>query len=77
MFINLKRYNPPKPYYKMSIEELVRHNKKCKRLDNLYFNKRKVGGIRKRRTKNKRNRKTRKRKKRTRRISLQIKKREV
>lgn len=77
MFIKLERYNPPKPYYEMSIEELIRYNKKCIRLDNIYFNKRKIGGERKRRTKNKRNRKTRKRKKRTRRISLQIKKMEV
>jgi len=76
MFIKLERYNPQKPYYKMSIEELVKHSKKCVRLDNFYFNKRRVG-CKRRRTKNKRNRETRKRRKRTRRISLQIKKMEV
>ena len=62
MKINLKRYEPPKPFYKMSIGELLRYNEKCKRLDKFYFT-RKGGG--------------KKRKKRTRKISLQIKKIEV
>jgi len=75
MKINLKRYEPPKPFYKMSIDELLKYNDKCKRLDKIYFT-RKRGG-RKRKTRNRKNRKTRKRKKRTRKISLQIKKMEV
>ena len=75
MKINLKRYDPPKPFYKMSISELLKYNEKCKRLDKIYFT-RKRGG-RKRNTRNRKNRKTRKIKKRTRKISLQIKKIEV
>jgi len=75
MKINLKRYEPPKPFYKMSISELLRYNEKCKRLDKFYFT-RKMGGKR-RNTRNRKNRKTRKRRKRTRKISLQIKNLEV
>ena len=69
MKINFKRYKPPKPFYKMSIDELVKYNKRCILLDNLYFKKGKKRN--KRVTRNKKNRKTKKRKKRTRK-SLQI-----
>lgn len=75
MKINLKRYDPPKPFYKMSIDELLKYNEKCKRLDKIYFTRK--SGERKRKTRNRKNRKTQKRKKRTRKISLQIKKIEV
>ena len=69
MKINLKRYKPPKPFYKMSINDLIKYSKRCILLDNLYFK-----GVKKRNkrvTRNKKNRKTKKRKKRTRK-SLQI-----
>ena len=66
-----KAYKPPKPFWAMSIPELVIYNKKCKRLDEYFFKKKKLktprsgGSIikrKKRKTKNRRNRKTRKRK---------------
>ena len=72
-----KAYNPPKPFWAMSIPELVIYNKKCKRLDEYFFKKKPLktprsgGSIikrKKRKTKNRKNRKTRRRKnKRTRR----------
>ena len=34
-----KAYKPPKPFWAMSIPELVIYNKKCKRLDEYFFNK--------------------------------------
>ena len=71
-----KAYKPPKPFWAMSIPELVEYNNKCKRLDE-YFLKgkplktsRSGGAIKKKRrkTRNRKNRKTRRRKnKRTRR----------
>ena len=75
MKINLKRYKPPKPFYKMSINELLIYNEKCKKLDKFYFTSKMRR--RKKNTRNRKNRKTRKRNKRTRKISLQIKKIEV
>ena len=72
-----KAYNPPKPFWAMSIPELVIYNKKCKRLDEYFFKEKPLktprsgGSIikrKKRKKKNRRNRKTRRRKnKRTRR----------
>tara|TARA_B100000925_G_scaffold246804_1_gene197043 strand:+ start:2959 stop:3243 length:285 start_codon:yes stop_codon:yes gene_type:complete len=70
-------YKPPKPFWAMSIPELVAYNNKCKRLDE-YFLKGKplktprTGGSntkrKKKKTRNRKNRKTRRRKnKRTRR----------
>ena len=61
-------YKPPKPFFKMSINDLLKYNKKCQKIDKYLFSstrKKKKGG---RKTRNKKNRKTRKRKKRTRRI---------
>ena len=61
-------YKPPKPFFKMSIKDLLKYNKKCQKIDKYLFSrtrKTKKGG---RKTRNKKNRKTRKRKKRTRRI---------
>lgn len=61
-------YKPPKPFFKMSIKDLLKYNKKCQKIDKYLFSrtrKKKKGG---RKTRNKKNRKTRKRKKRTRRI---------
>ena len=72
-----KDYKPPKPFWAMSIPELVAYNNKCKTLDE-YFLKGKPlktprsGGYvikkKRRKTRNRKNRKTRRRKnKRTRR----------
>lgn len=36
MRYTINSYNPPKPYHQMSIEELLKHNKKCIKLDK-YF----------------------------------------
>lgn len=58
MKIKLNRYNPPKPFFKMSIKELVKYNKKCVYLDNLYFKKKQTE--KRKKTRNKRMRKTRK-----------------
>ena len=59
-------YKPPKPFFKMSIKDLLKYNKKCQRIDKyLLSGTRKTKG---RKTRNKKNRKTRKRKKRTIRI---------
>lgn len=62
-----KAYKPPKPFWAMSISELVAYNDKCKRLDQYYFKGKplkthRVGGKKRRKTKNRKNRKTRKRK---------------
>ena len=75
--MNLEQaYKPPKPFWAMSIPELVVYNNKCKRLDEYFFKGKplktlRAGGknIKKRRkTRNRKNRKTRRRKnKRTRR----------
>ena len=66
-----KAYKPPKPFWAMSIPELVSYNNKCKRLDE-YFLKgkplktpRSGGSVikkKKRKTRNRKNRKTRRRK---------------
>lgn len=66
-------YKPPKPFWAMNISELVSYNNKCKRLDEYFFKGKplktpRVGGKKRRKTRNRKNRKTRKRKnKRTRR----------
>lgn len=71
-----KAYKPPKPFWSMSIPELVDYNNKCKRLDKYFLSgspkktPRSGGRIlnKRRNTRNKKNRKTRRRKnKRTRR----------
>ena len=64
----IKDYDPPKPFWKMSISELVKYNKKCKKIDKYLLYKSKPSK-KHRLTKNRKNRKTKnKRKKRTRRI---------
>ena len=66
-------YKPPKPFWAMNIPELVAYNNKCKRLDEYFFKGKplktpRVGGKKRRKTRNRKNRKTRRRKnKRTRR----------
>lgn len=66
-------YKPPKPFWAMSIPELVAYNDKCKKLDKYFFKGKPlktpcVGGKKRRKTRNRKNRKTRRRKnKRTRR----------
>ena len=72
-----KAYKPPKPFWAMSIPELVAYNNRCKKLDEYFFKGKPLktprsGGSnvkrRRRKTRNKKNRKTRRRKnKRTRR----------
>ena len=66
----VKDYYPSKPFFTMSIKELVKHNIKCKKLDK-YFKKKRKNKFKKQ-TKNRKNRKTRKRGK-TRKLSLQKK----
>ena len=64
-------YKPPKPFFKMSINDLLKYNKKCQKIDKYLFSrtrKKKKGG---RKTRNKKNRKTRKRKKKNKTNSLQ------
>ena len=67
----IKDYQPSKPFFTMSIEELVKHSIKCKKIDK-YFEKKSKNKFKKKQTKNRRNRKTRKRRK-TRKLSLQKK----
>ena len=59
-------YNPPKPFWNMTIPELVKYNKRCKRIDKYFLFKTKKTK-KHRKTKNRKNRKTRKKRK-TRRI---------
>ena len=60
----IKDYIPPKPFWAMTIPELVKYNKRCSMIDKyLIFKTKKLK--KHRRTKNKKNRKT-KRKRRTR-----------
>ena len=68
---SIKDYQPSKPFFTMSIEDLVKHNNKCKKLDK-YFEKKRKNKFKKKQTKNRKNRKTRKRGK-TRKLSLQKK----
>jgi hypothetical protein len=67
----LKKYNNSKPFYEMTMKELLRYNKRCVKLDNLYLYK-----IKKREkrviTRNRKNRRTRKKRKKTRRILSKI-----
>ena len=63
---SLKDYDPPKPFWAMNIQELVKYNKKCQRIDKYFLFKTKKTK-KHRKTRNRKNRKTR-RKKRTRRI---------
>ena len=67
MNIILRKYNNSKPFYQMTMNELLKYNKRCTNLDNLYLYKikswKKWG-----KTKNRRNRKTRKKRKKTRKI---------
>ena len=64
---SIKSYDPPKPFWSMSIPELVAYNKKCQRIDKYFLFKRKKSK-KNRKTRNRRNRKTKKRRKKTRRI---------
>lgn len=67
MVIYLDQYDPPKPFWMMSIADLVKHNKKCIRLDKRSNFKWRIRQKRRyKNTRNKRNRKTRKRNKITR-----------
>ncbi len=55
----MKDYDPPKPFWAMSIPELVKYNKRCKHIDKYLIFKTKKRK-KHRRTKNKKNRKTKK-----------------
>lgn len=61
MVVYLDQYNPPKPYWKMSISELVKHNNICNRLDKKSNFLWKIKKKRRKKTRNKRNRKTKRR----------------
>ena len=67
----VKDYYPSKSFFSMSIEELVKHSIKCKKIDK-YFEKKSKNKLKKKQTKNRKNRKTRKRRK-SRKLSLQKK----
>ena len=56
----LKDYDPPNPFFKMSIDELVKYNDKCVMMD--LYNKNPIKKKR-RKTRNRRNRKTKRRRK--------------
>ena len=60
----IKDYKPPKPFFMMSIQELVKYNKHCTKVDKylLYKSQKKK---KHRRTKNRKNRKTRRKKRKT------------
>tara|TARA_B100002019_G_C21207822_1_gene567682 strand:+ start:527 stop:760 length:234 start_codon:yes stop_codon:yes gene_type:complete len=64
---SIESYNPPKPFWAMSIPELVLYNKKCQHIDKYFLFKSKKTK-KNRRTRNRKNRKTKKRRKKTRRI---------
>lgn len=67
MNIILRKYNNSKPFYEMTMNELLKYNNRCSNLDNLYLykikNRKKVI-----KTKNRKNRRTRKKRKKTRKI---------
>tara|TARA_Y100000816_G_C25677985_1_gene359069 strand:+ start:52 stop:249 length:198 start_codon:yes stop_codon:yes gene_type:complete len=60
---SIKDYKPKKLFFQMSINDLIKYNKKCKLLDKYFEKKRKKT---RNKTRNKKNRKTRKRRKHTR-----------
>ena len=70
---SLKSYNPPKPFWAMSIPELVKYNKKCQKIDKSFLFKTKKSK-KNRKTRNRKNRKTKKKRKRTRRILSKLQK---
>ena len=60
-------WDPPKPFHKMTMNELLRYSRKCQRYDKKYLHKIKSGWREKRKkTRNRKRRKTRKKRKRTR-----------
>lgn len=60
-------WDHPKPFHKMTINEILRYSKKCQRYDKKYLHKIKLGWKEKRKkTRNRKRRKTRKKRKRTR-----------
>jgi hypothetical protein len=65
----LKDYDPPKPFFKMSIDELVKYNDKCVMMD--LYNKNPIK--KRRKTRNRRNRKTKRRRKTKKFLSKKIK----
>ena len=60
----IKDYNPPKPFWAMTIPELVKYNKRCSMIDKYLIFKTKKQK-KHRRTKNRKNRKTKKKRRRT------------
>ena len=34
---SLKDYDPPKPFWAMNIQELVKYNKRCQKIVNIFF----------------------------------------
>ena len=62
----IKDYKPPKPFFMMSIQELVKYNKHCTKIDK-YLLCKPSKKKKHRRTKNRKNRKTRRKKRKTRR----------
>lgn len=62
MVVYIDQYFPIKPFWQMTVEELVKHNNKCVKLDQKAKFKWKIRKTKKRhKTRNKRNRKTKKR----------------
>lgn len=61
---SIKDYAPPKPFWAMTIPELVKYNKRCSMIDKYLIFKTKKNK-KHRRTKNRKNRKTKKKRRRT------------
>lgn len=67
MNIILRKYNNSKPFYEMTMNELLKYNNKCSNLDSLYLYK--IKSVKKwLKTRNRKNRRTRKKRKKTRKI---------
>ena len=69
----MSSYDPPKPFFRMNIKELVKYNNKCVKMDAKKNKERKPDKhnnhnkpIKRRKTRNRKNRRTRKKNKRTR-----------
>ena len=60
----IQDYNPPKPFFMMSINELITYNNHCKKIDKFLLHK-KIKKRKHKRTKNRKNRRTKKKKRKT------------
>ena len=72
----IKDYYPPKPFFMMSINELVKYNNHCKNVDKFLLHKQ-PKKKKHRRTKNRKNRKTKRKKGKTKKYLSKIEKLKV